>query len=388
MNLLYLDCSAGASGDMLASALLELLPNPPAAVADLEALHIPDVAFRLETLEKCGIPATHLAVSVRGAEEGNAPAPHPHDHGRTLDDILRLVGSLPLAPAVARHAADVYHSLADAESRAHRRPVAEIHFHELGTADALADIVAVCWLLDRLSPADILASPVNVGQGTVRCAHGILPVPAPATADLLRGIPTYAGGLADGECCTPTGAALLRHFVRRFGPQPPMRVSAIGQGAGRRDFPRANILRAFLGTPAGDIPGADAPGATDDVLELACNIDDMTGEDLAIAAKRLFEAGALDVTTSPVLMKKGRPGVTLRLLCPPSARADLVAALFRHTTTIGLRETLCHRYLLQRRIETATLPDGTPVRRKISEGYGVRRVKTEADDRERLPPAP
>ena len=377
MNILYLDCSMGASGDMLASALLELLPDPPAAVAALEALRIPGVAYRLEILEKCGIPATHL--DVRAESAGG-------HHGRSLDDILRLLASLPLSPAVAGHADAVYRSLAEAESRAHRRPVAEIHFHELGTADAIADIVAVCWLLDRLSPGDILASPVNVGQGTVRCAHGILPVPAPAAADLLRGIPTCSDGIADGECCTPTGAALLRHFVRRFGPQPPMRVAAIGQGAGRRDFPRANLLRAFLGTPAGGVPGAGAPGATDDVLELACNIDDMTGEDLAIAAKRLFEAGALDVTTTPVLMKKGRPGVTLRLLCPPSARAGLVAALFRHTTTIGLRETACHRYLLQRRTETETLPDGTTLRRKVSEGYGVRRVKTEADDRERLPP--
>ena len=188
--------------------------------------------------------------------------------------------------------------------------------------------------MEELAPDQVIASAVLVGSGTVRCAHGILPVPAPATAYILRDVPIYGGGI-DGELCTPTGAALLRHFVTRFGDMPVMTLRAVGCGMGHKDFPRANCLRAMLGDTAADIG---------DVYELACNLDDMTGEDIAFAMERLLEAGALDVYTVPIGMKKSRPGVMLCVLCREEQREEMARLLLRHTTTLGVRESRHRRY--------------------------------------------
>ena len=386
MKTLYLDCGMGAAGDMLAAALLELMPDPDAALARLNAFGVPGVVYAREKTAKCGVMGTHLKVTVHGEEEGHQERRGGHDthedHGchhhhhahHGLEDVLHLVGHLDLPEKARGDVAAVYRLLADAESRAHGRPVGEVHFHEVGALDAVADIAAVCWLLAELAPDAIVASPVHVGSGTVRCAHGVLPVPAPATAFLLEGVPSYSDGAVRGELCTPTGAALLKHFVTRFGPQPAMRVTAIGHGAGMKDFEGiANLLRASIGE-SGEADG------TDEVFELSCNVDDMTGEEIAFACERLFAAGAKDVVTIPLTMKKGRPGVMIQALCAPADHDALVAAIFRHTTTLGVRETRCRRHVLARREETATLPDGTAVRRKVSEGYGVRRVKLEHDD--------
>ena len=374
----------GAAGDMLAAALLELVPDPDAALARLNAFGLHGVTYARERSAKCGIMGTRLSVKVHGEEEGDADCHghehhcgHHHEHHHAhhgLDDMLHLVGHLALPEKVKEDVAAVYRLLADAESRAHGRPVGEVHFHEVGALDAVADIAAVCWLLAEIAPDEIVVSPVHVGSGTVRCAHGVLPVPAPATAFLLEGVPSYSDGAVQGELCTPTGAALLRHFATRFGPQPVLRVTAIGYGAGKKDFEgRANLLRAALGESMTE-------DGTDEVLELSCNIDDMTGEEIAFACERLFAAGAKDVVTIPLTMKKGRPGVMIQALCAPAGHDAVVAAMFRHTTTLGVRETRCLRHVLARREEAATLPDGTIVRRKVSEGYGVRRVKLEHDD--------
>ena len=375
MKTLYLDCGMGAAGDMLAAALLELMPDPDAAVARLNAFGIHGVVYAREKTAKCGIAGTHLKVTVHGEEEGGHHHDHHHHHEHHgLEDILHLVGHLTLPDKVKKDVAEVYRLLADAESRAHGRPVGEVHFHEVGALDAVADIAAVCWLVAELAPDEIVASHIHVGSGSVRCAHGVLPVPAPATAFLLEGLPSYSDGAVRGELCTPTGAALLKHLVNRFGSQPAMRVTAIGHGAGKKDFEGlANLLRASLGESA-EVAGVD------EVYELSCNIDDMTGEEIAFACERLFAAGAKDVVTVPLTMKKGRPGVMIQALCAPADHDALVAAMFRHTTTIGIRETRCRRHVLERREETANLPDGTTVRRKVSEGYGVRRAKLEHDD--------
>lgn len=393
MKTLYIDCSMGAAGDMLAAALLELMPDADAALAQLNAFGIHGVVYARERMAKCGIMGTHLSVKVHGEEEGEqeignreegrgkSEGGHRHDremHGhhehKSLAHILHHVGHLALPEKVKSDVAAVYQLLADAESRAHGRPVGEVHFHEVGALDAVADIAAVCWLLAELAPDEVVVSPIHVGSGTVRCAHGILPVPAPATAFLLEGVPSYSDGAVQGELCTPTGAALLKHFATRFGPQPTMSVKAVGYGAGAREFEgRANLLRASLGE---SVAGGDA----DEVLELACNIDDMTGEEIAFACERLFAAGAKDVVTIPVTMKKGRPGVMIQALCAVADHDALVAAMFRHTTTLGIRETRCRRQVLARREETVALPGGTTVRRKVSEGYGVRRAKLEFDD--------
>ena len=267
----------------------------------------------------------------------------------------------------------VYGLLAEAESQVHGVPIPEIHFHEVGTMDAVADIAAVCTLIHRLAPDRIAASPIHVGSGQVRCAHGLLPVPAPATALLLRGVPIY-GGSIPSELCTPTGAALLRHFVQDFGPMPPMRVQAIGYGMGRKDFEAANCVRAMLGESAQQ---------SEEIYELACNVDDMTGEAVGFAMEALFAAGALDVYTVGIGMKKSRPGILLRVLCKPEDRQRMVALLFRHTTTLGIREFAAGRYVLDRTVTALDTPFGT-VRRKDSSGYGITRHKYEYEDLARI----
>ena len=364
MRTIYLDCGMGAAGDMLTAALLELMPNQDAFVEELNGLGIPGIRFTAEKCEKCGILGTHMKVTVHDKEEDG----HHHHHG-CLADIRGIVSGLPLPTMVKLDILAVYEEIAQAESHVHGVPVEHIHFHEVGTMDAIADVTAVCLLLHRLAPDKIIASPVHVGSGQVRCAHGILPVPAPATAYLLRGIPIY-GGSIDGELCTPTGAALLKHFATEFGQMPVMKVQAIGYGMGRKDFPRANCVRALLGE-------TEAP--IDAIVELRCNVDDMTGEAIGFALEQLLGSGALDAFTVPVGMKKSRPGVLITVLCREEKKEAMVHLLLKHTTTLGVREFPCRRYALSRTMEVVNTPFG-PVRKKVSSGYGVRREKLEYDD--------
>ena len=393
MRTLYLDCGMGAAGDMLAAALLELLPDPDAFIKELNALCIPGVRFCKEPSVKCGITGTHLAVTVNGEEEGcghSHPHSHSHTHGHhhsldghgqeathshshphsSLQDIAHIVRShLPLPEKVQNDILSVYQLIAEAESHAHGVAVSEIHFHEVGTMDAVADITAVCMLMDRLSPDEVVVSPVHVGSGQVKCAHGILPVPAPATAYILKDVPIYGGSIR-GELCTPTGAALLKHFAARFGDVPVMRVQAVGYGMGKKDFEAANCVRAMLGETA---------RREDEICEFSCNVDDMTGEAVGFAMKRLFEAGAVDVYTIPITMKKGRPGLLIHVMCREADKASVIRAMFAYTTTIGIRENTFRRHVLDRRIETLETPYGS-IRCKISKGYGVERTKYEYDD--------
>ena len=364
MRTIYLDCGMGAAGDMLTAALLELMPNQDAFVEELNGLGIPGIRFTAEKCEKCGILGTHMKVTVHGEEEDS----HHHHHG-CLADIRGIVSGLPLPTMVKLDILAVYEEIAQAESHVHGVPVEHIHFHEVGTMDAIADVTAVCLLLHRLAPDKIIVSPVHVGSGQVRCAHGILPVPAPATAYLLRGIPIY-GGSIDGELCTPTGAALLKHFATEFGQMPVMKVQAIGYGMGKKDFPRANCVRALLGE-------TEAP--IDAIVELRCNVDDMTGEAIGFALEQLLGSGALDAFTVPVGMKKSRPGVLITVLCREEKKEAMVHLLLKHTTTLGVREFPCRRYALSRTMEVVNTPFG-PVRKKVSSGYGVRREKLEYDD--------
>lgn len=263
----------------------------------------------------------------------------------------------------------VYTLIAEAESHAHGIPVSEIHFHEVGTMDAIADITAVCMLMDRLSPDEVVVSPVHVGSGQVKCAHGILPVPAPATAFILKDTPIYGGNIR-GELCTPTGAALLKHFATRFGSMPMMKTQTIGYGMGKKDFEAANCVRAMLG---------EREGAGDEICELSCNVDDMTGEAIGFAMDRLFEAGALDVCTIPIGMKKSRPGTLIHVMCRVNDKETIIQAIFKHTTTIGIRENILRRYVLDRRIETVDTAYGA-VRCKVSAGYSIERRKYEYED--------
>ena len=239
--------------------------------------------------------------------------------------------------------------------------------------DAVADIAGVCLLFHELGADQIIASPVHVGSGHVHCAHGILPVPAPATAHILQGIPAYSTQV-QGELCTPTGAALLKHFVKEFREMPVMRTSAIGYGMGKKDFERANCVRVLLGE-------TEENGS--EVTELSCNLDDMTPEALGFVQEILFAAGALEVYTIPIGMKKSRPAVLLCCICEPSAADRLAAAILRHTSTFGVRKTLCQRYMLSRSFEQVSTPHGD-VRIKTGQGYGVSKSKPEYEDIARI----
>lgn len=392
MKTLYLDCGMGASGDMLSAALLELLPEPDTFLEKLNALGIPGVQIEKEKSVKCGITGTHMVVTIHGEEEGETMHGHSHESGHShghghhhtsghshghhhsgMHEIEHIVANLNIPPKVQEDVLAVYNLIAEAESHAHGVPVTDIHFHEVGTMDAVADITAVCMLMQEISPDELIVSPIHVGCGQVECAHGILPVPAPATAFILKDIPMY-GGSIKGELCTPTGAALVSYFADRFGDMPIIKTQAIGYGMGKKDFPAANLVRAILGETA---------DKTDVVSELSCNVDDMTGEAVAFAAERLFEAGALDVYTIPIGMKKSRPGILIRVLCREQEREKILGVLFRHTTTIGVRETLMHRYVLERSIETLQTPYGE-VHCKRSAGYGTLRYKYEYEDLARI----
>lgn len=390
MKTLYLECAMGAAGDMLAAALLELLDDPAPYFNAMSQLRRHGVAVSAAPAARCGITGTALTVTVHGAEEGaghdheahdgcthdhemhHDHGAHGHDHHHAgLDGICHLISHLALPPQVSRDACAVFTLLAQAESHVHGCPVEQIHFHEVGTMDAVADIVGVCLLVHLLVPERIAASAVHVGSGTVRCAHGVLPVPAPAAAYLLRDVPIY-GGAVQGELCTPTGAALLRYFVRSFGPMPLMRTEKIGCGMGKKEFPQANCVRAFWGETECE--------AAQTLYELRCNVDDMTGEAVGFALETLLAQGALDAWVTPVTMKKSRPAFLLSCLCRESDRARMAELMLRHTTTLGVRESACRRYALARSERTVDTAYG-PVRVKESSGYGVTRRKLSYDDR-------
>jgi hypothetical protein len=286
-----------------------------------------------------------------------------------VKDINGLIDGLDIPERVKADAKAVYALIAEAESRVHGRPVTEIHFHEVGTMDAVADVVGVCLLMDLLAPEQVIVSPVHTGSGQVCCAHGILPVPAPATALILQGVPSY-GGQVKGELCTPTGAALLKHFASRFGDRPVMAVEAIGYGMGKKDFEQANCVRAFLG---------ESEGEKETVTKLECNLDDMTGEDIGFAMERLFEAGALDVYTQPIGMKKSRPGILLSVICRTGEADRMAEEIMKHTTTLGIRRQDMSRYVLPREIGTVETPCG-PVRVKRAAGMGTEKAKPEYED--------
>lgn len=374
MKTLYIECNMGAAGDMLMAALSELLPDPDAFVARMNALGLPGVHVERLPAQKCGITGTRMAVAVHGEEEHGHHHEHEHHHRHSHPgDIRAIIDGLDLPDTVKRNAAAVYDRIARAESEVHGVPVTEIHFHEVGALDAVADVTGVCLLMDMLKPERVVVSPVHVGSGQVHCAHGILPVPAPATARILEGAPIY-GGSVRGELCTPTGAALLKHFADEFGPMPPMAVQKIGYGMGAKDFEQANCVRAMLG---------DTGDAAGDVAELRCNLDDMTGEAIAFAMQILLDAGALDAWCQPIQMKKGRPGVMLCCLCAPAQESRFADLMLKHTATLGVRSQALRRYTLRREPMTYQSPWG-PVPGKHSTGHGVDRAKPEFDDVARI----
>jgi uncharacterized protein (TIGR00299 family) protein len=391
MRIGYLDCFAGISGDMMLGALIDA-GVPAQVLHEATAAMKLDASLKIETVDRSGISATKVHVlagdalaegSYAGAEQQPTPAytrqprqqhlhkaghphthaedleehdVHPHAHGRSLTVIRGMIADAELAPEVKALATRAFELLGASEARIHNVPVDEIHFHEVGAVDAIVDIVAASAGICHLKIGAWYCSPLNVGGGMVRCAHGVFPVPAPATADLLRGVPTYSAHIQK-ELVTPTGAALVRALAPTFGQQPAMVVDRIGYGAGTRnpqDFP--NVLRLSIG---GTSDGKDLETVT--VIETA--LDDITPQVLAYVTEQALAQGALDVMLTPVVMKKGRLGTLLTVLCNPANQDRFTQLLLRETTTLGLRIRQDRRACLDRTHVTVATPYG-PIRVK------------------------
>ena len=373
MKTLYLECGMGAAGDMLMAALLELHDDPKGFLEKLNNIGIPGVAVSAEKSAKCGINGTHITVTVNGEEEESGHE-HAHDHSHgSYHNIEHLIGHLNVSNNVKKNALAVYALIAGAESHVHGVPVKQIHFHEVGQMDAVADIAGVCMLMEELAPDVVYSSPVNTGSGHVSCAHGILPVPAPAAAYILQNVPIYSDE-TKGELCTPTGAALLKHFVKEFRVMPVITVNKIGYGMGKKDFGKANCVRAFLG---------EGNCANEEIIELVCNLDDMTPEAVAFAQGLLFEEGALDVYTASIGMKKSRAALSFTCMCRVEDKEKMLRLIFRHTTTLGVREYLSRRYTLQKE-QTEVQTKYGAVRIKTARGFGVEKSKPEYEDIARI----
>lgn len=368
MKELFIDCSTGIAGDMLSAALIELCPDKEATIKALNSLGIPGVEYSIETVQRYGITGSHLSVKYLGMEEepGCQHEHHHHHKHNGVKDILGIINALNMKDSLKEKVRQVYKCIAEAEAKVHGCDMEHIHFHELGTMDAVADISAVCYLMDHLGAERITFSPVCTGFGSIVCAHGVMPIPAPATAEILKGMPSFAGD-TEGELSTPTGTALAKCLASGFGSMPPMTVQAVGYGIGKKDFGKLSAVRTLIGE------------SEETIIELCCNVDDMTSEAIGFAIGELLRHGAPDTYYEPIGMKKNRPGIMLTCLCREQQRDEMVKLIFKHTSTIGIRETLCRRYVLKRREETVTTPYGA-VRVKLSDGYGVERKKAEYDD--------
>ena len=345
MRIAYFDCFSGISGDMTLGALVDAGVDPGALRAAVAGLGLPaELAF--DTVRRGGFRAIHARVI--------APPEHAHRH---LHHIEAMIDKAGISPRQADLAKRIFRRLGEVEAEAHGIDIQKVHFHEVGAVDSIVDIVGAAVGLDLLGVDRIEASPVPPGRGWVRAAHGRMPLPAPATANLLKGIP-LAESTAEGEQTTPTGAAILATVAESFGPLPAMTISAIGLGAGTREVPDvANILRLFVGELA------PAFGA-DRVWVLETNLDDLPGEVVGYATTQLLAAGALDAYVTPIQMKKNRPGVMISALCEEAKVPDLEAILFRETTTLGIRRYPVSRHKLRREAVVVQTPLG-PIRGKL-----------------------
>jgi uncharacterized protein (TIGR00299 family) protein len=381
MKTLYLECSMGAAGDMLTAALYELLGNndKKAFLKQINSLGLNNVSITVQPIEKNLIKGTKIHVKIHGHEEHeknfyHIRHNHSHKHNHTnLKTIGNIISKLKVQKKVKDRAVNIYNIIAQAEAEAHNKPVTQIHFHEVGEIDAIIDIVSVCLLVDKVSPNEIISSPINIGKGHLHCAHGILPVPAPATANILRNIPIYTNEY-DGELCTPTGAAIIKHFANSFGQLPIMRIKKIGYGMGMRKIETLNCIRAFLGESD---KGADT--ANNAVAQLQCNLDDMTGESLSFASDLLLEKGTLDVFYTSIQMKKNRPGILFTCICDVEEADFFAKLILEYTSTFGVRKTICKRYILNRKISVQKMPYGN-IRIKTGEGFGIKKSKPEFED--------
>ncbi|MEJ2009674.1 MAG: nickel pincer cofactor biosynthesis protein LarC [Acidobacteriota bacterium] len=369
MKLAYLDCSSGISGDMFLAALLDAGVDFDRLREELKKIDLGPYDFTQGRVMRKGLAGNHVEIV--------APGKQPHRH---LSHIEKMIGDAAIDEDVKHKALKAFRRLGEAEAKLHNKSIEEIHFHEVGAVDAILDIVGGCLGLALLGNPELVCSPLNVGGGRVEAAHGSLPVPAPATAELLKGIPIYSSGV-ESELVTPTGAALVSTLASSFGPVPPIKVERIGYGAGAKDFPtHPNIVRLMVGEKTEGSGTSPASAGEETVLVIEANIDDMNPQIYGYLMEKALEAGAVDAACSPVHMKKNRPGLLVSILCKPEHENTLTRLLFEQTTTIGVRITEARRKVLEREIVTVGTPHGA-VRMKVArlEGREVN-VTPEFDD--------
>jgi pyridinium-3,5-bisthiocarboxylic acid mononucleotide nickel chelatase len=389
VRIAYFDCFAGASGNMILGALVDAGLSLDALERELRRLPVSGWTMSARPVQKRGLGALYLDVSVPGEDHdhdhhddpdhaGHAAGAAHHEHGphRTLADVLAVIRAGALPEAVEKTARAIFHRLGEAEARVHRIPVNEIAFHEVGQIDAIVDIVGAALGLYMLDIEQAYCSPLPCGRGTIHSAHGSLPSPAPATMELLRGAPTYDVDV-DGELVTPTGAAILT-TVATFAPRPPMTIRAVGYGSGRSDFPFANVLRVIIGDVT-ETSNASSGASPDAVEQIETNIDDMNPQAYEHVFERLFAAGALDVWTTPAHMKKGRPGILLTALAPAERAEAVIASLLSETTSIGVRRWTARRAVNPRSIHTIETEIGA-MRVKVVQTPAGPRARPEYDD--------
>lgn len=366
MKIAYLDCFSGVAGDMLLGALLDAGVPADLLRAEIAKLKLEGVEIQAEKCVRGGIAGTDVKV-VTG---------HDHAH-RHLSTIEKIIDGSDLTERVKERAKTIFRRLGEAEAAIHGIPIEKVHFHEVGAIDAIVDIVGVCVGLDLLGVEKIYSSALNLGSGTVLAAHGVMPVPAPATAALVKGLPTYSDGPAV-ELTTPTGAAIVSTLAEGFGPMPAMTISAVGYGAGDKDFPdRANMVRLVVG-------GASDASESTQIYVIEANVDDMSPEWAGYVRAQLLESGALDVTLTPVFMKKDRPGYQIQVLAKPDDRDRLGDMLLAETTTLGIRYYAAQRRVLARSWKTVSTIYGDIRIKVASEGGAIRNFAPEYEDCKQL----
>lgn len=360
-RVLYLDCAGGAAGDMLVCALAEASGSVSLIDELPKKLGFPDLSLEWPESRPGGFAARRLVVHFD-------PSAHPHH--RKLSDVQAIIDRADVSAEAATMAKKVFLRLAEAEGRVHGQPTGEVHFHEVGAVDALVDVLGACVALDHLAVDEVVCSRLPMGEGTVSCAHGELPLPAPAVAAMLPGVPVFPAGV-EGETVTPTGAALVTTVAHRFGPMPVMTVERVGVGAGSREYPGLpNVVRAFVGSATGAAELSET-----DHLVIECNVDDLDPRVLPVVIERLLTSGALDAYVTPVVMKKGRPGHVITALAPTAAADAIVEVLLRETTSLGCRAFPVTKYHLLRRMETVTTPWGAvEVKVALADGQVLRKV--------------
>jgi len=381
-TVLYFDCFSGISGDMAHGALLDAgLPLDDLRRA-LGSLALGDAHVHAQRVLRAGVSATKF--SVHEHAHPHAPHEHTHDHGhaghdhhhdhRSLPDIFHLIDHANLSPSAKARAKTMFQRLGEAEAAIHQMPVEQVHLHEVGALDSIIDIVGIAYAMEWANADRVVCSPLNVGGGMVQSAHGLFPVPAPATVKLLGSAPVYSGRVQK-ELVTPTGALIATSFASEFGPIPSMAIERVGYGAGDRDDPiTPNVLRVLIGR------AADAPRPGDRVTVIECEIDDMNPQIFGVVMERLYAAGALEVFYTPVQMKKNRPGTLLTVVAAPARRTEMIDIVFSETTTIGVRHYDVDRECLEREIVAVATPIG-PVRFKIARHNGrVVNATPEFDD--------